>query len=130
MGRPSKRKLRDTREEAQLELLEKEGGEAEEERRSSAAGRKSEQPGEYPYRGPNPSAGYHGLLDRKVSDWRRVAAGGRLALSKDVLAQRWPRSGRRGYLSHLAVGGSFRASKFSPYCCGSFAVKGRVPTDL
>ncbi|XP_007471602.1 PREDICTED: T-box transcription factor TBX22-like, partial [Lipotes vexillifer] len=43
MGRPSKRKLRDTREEAQLELLEKESGEAEEERWSSAAGRKSEQ---------------------------------------------------------------------------------------
>lgn len=68
VGRPSKRKLRDTREEAQLELFEKESGEAEEERRSSAAGRKSEQPGEYPYRGPNPSAGYRGLLDRKVSD--------------------------------------------------------------
>ncbi|XP_058906732.1 T-box transcription factor TBX22 [Kogia breviceps] len=48
VGRPSKRKLRDTREEAQLELLEKEGGEAEEERQSSAAGRKSEQPEKRP----------------------------------------------------------------------------------
>ncbi|XP_068819033.1 T-box transcription factor TBX22 [Capricornis sumatraensis] len=57
VGRPSKRKLRDPREEAQPELLEKDGGE-EEERRSSGAGRKSELTGKYPYRSPNPCAGY------------------------------------------------------------------------
>ncbi|KAB1252980.1 T-box transcription factor TBX22 [Camelus dromedarius] len=44
VGRPSKRKLKDPREEAQRELLEKEGGEEEEEeRRSSATVKKSEQ---------------------------------------------------------------------------------------
>ncbi|EPY74474.1 hypothetical protein CB1_002005001 [Camelus ferus] len=44
VGRPSKRKLKDPREEAQHELLEKEGGEEEEEeRRSSATVKKSEQ---------------------------------------------------------------------------------------
>ncbi|KAF4026952.1 hypothetical protein G4228_018735 [Cervus hanglu yarkandensis] len=44
VGRPSKRKLRDPREEAQPELLKKEGGEEEERRSSAAAGRKSELP--------------------------------------------------------------------------------------
>ncbi|XP_012884352.1 PREDICTED: T-box transcription factor TBX22 [Dipodomys ordii] len=47
MGRPSKRKPRDPREEAQREFLEKEGGEEEEERRSSAAW-KSELPEKRP----------------------------------------------------------------------------------
>ncbi|XP_012519551.1 PREDICTED: T-box transcription factor TBX22 isoform X1 [Propithecus coquereli] len=45
VGRPSKRKLHDSREEAQPELQEKEGGEEVEERRSGAE-RKSEQPTE------------------------------------------------------------------------------------
>ncbi|CAI9180753.1 unnamed protein product [Rangifer tarandus platyrhynchus] len=44
VGRPIKRKLRNPREEAQPELLEKEGGEEEERRRSAAAGRKNELP--------------------------------------------------------------------------------------
>ncbi|XP_014651981.1 PREDICTED: T-box transcription factor TBX22 [Ceratotherium simum simum] len=45
VGRPSKRKLQDPREEAQLELLDKEGSE-EKERSSGAEGKKSEQPAE------------------------------------------------------------------------------------
>ncbi|XP_053773617.1 T-box transcription factor TBX22 [Desmodus rotundus] len=44
VGRPSKRKLQEPREEVQLELLEKEGGKVQEERRSGAAGKKREQP--------------------------------------------------------------------------------------
>lgn len=47
VGRPSKRKLQDPREEVQPELHEKEGG-REEERKSRAAGKKSKQPGKYP----------------------------------------------------------------------------------
>lgn len=49
--RPGKRKLQDPREEMQPELLEREGGE-EEERRSRAAGKKSQQPGKYSYCSP------------------------------------------------------------------------------
>lgn len=57
VGRPSKRKLQDPREEVQPELQEKEGRKEAEERRSGAAGKKSEQPGKYPYRTPKPRAG-------------------------------------------------------------------------
>ncbi|XP_036127594.1 T-box transcription factor TBX22 [Molossus molossus] len=46
VGRPSKRKLQDPREEVQPELQEKEGRKEEEERRSGAEGKKSEQPAE------------------------------------------------------------------------------------
>lgn len=53
VGRPSKRKLQDPREEVQPELLEKEGRE-EEEKRSCAEGKKIEQRGKYPY--PQPQA--------------------------------------------------------------------------
>ena len=54
VGRPSKRKLQEPREEVQLELLEKEGGKVQEERRSGAAGKKREQPGKYLYSTPKP----------------------------------------------------------------------------
>ena len=54
VGRPSKRKLQEPREEVQLELLEKEGGKEQEERRSGAAGKKREQPGKYLYSTPKP----------------------------------------------------------------------------
>lgn len=69
VGRPSKRKLPDPREEAQPELLEKDGGEEEERRSSAAAGRKSELTGKYPYRSPNPCTGYPCLLGLRVSGW-------------------------------------------------------------
>ncbi|XP_045020281.1 T-box transcription factor TBX22 [Bubalus bubalis] len=62
VGRPSKRKLLDPREETQPELLKKEGGKEEERRSSAAAGTKSEPPGKYPYRSPNPCASYPCLL--------------------------------------------------------------------
>lgn len=67
VGRPSKRKLQDPREETQPELLEKEGGEEEDRRSSAAAGTKSEPPGKYLYRSPNPCASYPSLLGPKVS---------------------------------------------------------------
>lgn len=54
VGTPSKRKLQEPREEVQLELLEKEGGKVQEERRSGAAGKKREQPGKYFYGTPKP----------------------------------------------------------------------------
>ncbi|KAF6390932.1 T-box transcription factor 22 [Rhinolophus ferrumequinum] len=54
VGRPSKRKLQERREEAQPELLEKEGGEEEE--RGSGAGRKSKPAEKRPKKEPSATA--------------------------------------------------------------------------
>ena len=137
VGRPSKRKLQDPREEMQPELLEKEGGEEEDRRSSAAAGTKSEPPGKYLYRSPNPCASYPSLLGPKVSGGPLKAAWGLLAqskdvlaLSKDVLAQLLAAFRAAGISQPSGCRGKFQSLQVQPIVLRFICGEGEIPTGL